>query len=109
MDKEPLKDLRVSMSPSPTRKFFTIESLASSNPEDLVEKDEVIELEGSVEDEINRSILGLEGMSENSMTEESEDSVNYVLQSLGNLMQEKKLDASRLVFEEVDKIALVIE
>ncbi|GMI42984.1 hypothetical protein TrCOL_g6929 [Triparma columacea] len=87
---EQMKDLRSSLSPSPTRKSFTIESLASSNPEDLVEKDEVGELEGSVEREINRSILGIDETL-NAPEGESEESCNFVLSSIGSLMSEKRL------------------
>jgi len=116
--------LRSSLTPSPTRKSFTIESLASSNPEDLVEKDEIAILEHSVEDEINRSILGLEGMLE-APGGENEESCSFVLQSLGTLFNGKRysdsnltastphqFDASRLVFEDDDVIdddAIVIE
>lgn len=84
-----------------TRKSFSsnpipliTESLASSNPEDLVEKDEVGELEGSVEREINRSILGIdETLNEtlNAPEGESEESCNFVLSSIGSLMSEKRL------------------
>jgi len=66
------------------------ESLASSNPEDLVEKDEVGELEGSVEREINRSILGIDETL-NAPEGESEESCNFVLSSIGSLMSEKRL------------------
>jgi hypothetical protein len=80
-----------------TRKSFSsnpipliTESLASSNPEDLVEKDEVGELEGSVEREINRSILGIDETL-NAPEGESEESCNFVLSSIGSLMSEKRL------------------
>ena len=90
---EQMQDLRSSLSPSPTRNSFTIESLASSNPEDLVEKDEIKELEGSVELEISQSIFGIDGLLD-AEGGENEESCHFALSSLGSLMSEKRMSAS---------------